>query len=132
MFNHLVGGDGESAERHREFYDEYLAVMDLDAAYYMQTVETVFIRHALPKGEMRHRAMQVPAAGMPFGPTLLPTIFRESHGKSATSSDHRGFIVGILELGASARRAVVAALPSPGSARQFAFEFPLPGRRVGT
>ena len=78
MFNHLVGGDGDSAERHREFYDEYLAVMDLDAAYYMQTVETVFIRHALPKGEMRHRAMQVPAAGMPFGPTLLPTIFRDS------------------------------------------------------
>ena len=59
MFNHLVGGDGDSAEKHREFYDEYLAVMDLDAAYYMQTVETVFIRHALPKGEMRHRGQRV-------------------------------------------------------------------------
>ncbi len=55
MFNHLVKGDGDSAEKHRDFYDEYLAVMDLDAAYYMQTVETVFIRHALPKGEMMHR-----------------------------------------------------------------------------
>ena len=59
MFNHLVTGDGDSAEKHREFYDEYLAVMDLDAAYYMQTVETVFIRHALPKGEMRHRGQPV-------------------------------------------------------------------------
>ena len=59
MFNHLVGGDGDSAERHRDFYDEYLAVMDLDAAYYMQTIETVFIRHALPKGEMRHRGQLV-------------------------------------------------------------------------
>jgi poly(3-hydroxybutyrate) depolymerase len=59
MFNHLVKGDGDSAEKHREFYDEYLAVMDLDAAYYMQTVETVFVRHALPKGEMTHRGQRV-------------------------------------------------------------------------
>src|SRR5271157_479388 len=59
MFNHLVEGDGDSAEKHRDFYDEYLAVMDLDAAYYMQTIETVFIRHALPKGEMTHRGQRV-------------------------------------------------------------------------
>jgi poly(3-hydroxybutyrate) depolymerase len=59
MFNHLVKGDGDSAEKHREFYDEYLAVMDLDAAYYMQTIETVFVRHALPKGEMKHRGQSV-------------------------------------------------------------------------
>jgi poly(3-hydroxybutyrate) depolymerase len=55
MFNHLVRGDGDSAEKHREFYDEYMAVMDLTAEYYMQTIETVFVRHALPKGEMKHR-----------------------------------------------------------------------------
>ncbi len=55
MFNHLVDGDGDSATKHRDFYDEYLAVMDLDAAYFMQTIETVFVRHALPKGEMMHR-----------------------------------------------------------------------------
>ena len=59
MFNHLVKGDGDSAEKHREFYDEYMAVMDLDAAYYMQTVETVFVRHALPEGQMRHRGRPV-------------------------------------------------------------------------
>src|SRR5271167_2536881 len=59
MFNHLVRSDGDSAEKHRDFYDEYLAVMDLDAAYYIQTVETVFIRHALPKGEMMHRGERV-------------------------------------------------------------------------
>ena len=59
MFNHLVKGDGDSAEKHRDFYDEYMAVMDLDAAYYMQTVETVFVRHALPKGEMTHRGQPV-------------------------------------------------------------------------
>ena len=55
MFNHLVEGDGDSAEKHRDFYDEYLAVMDLDADYYMQTIETVFVQHYLPKGEMKHR-----------------------------------------------------------------------------
>ena len=59
MFNHLVSGDGDSAEKHREFYDEYLAVMDLTAEYYMQTIETVFVRHLLPKGEMTHRGAPV-------------------------------------------------------------------------
>jgi poly(3-hydroxybutyrate) depolymerase len=59
MFNHLVAGDGDSAEKHREFYDEYLAVMDLAAEYFIQTVETVFVRHALPKGEMIHRGQLV-------------------------------------------------------------------------
>jgi poly(3-hydroxybutyrate) depolymerase len=43
FFVHLVKGDGDSAEKHREFYDEYLAVMDLTAEFYLQTVETVFV-----------------------------------------------------------------------------------------
>ena len=47
LFMHLVKGDGDSAQKHREFYDEYLAVMDLTAEFYLQTVDTVFIRHAL-------------------------------------------------------------------------------------
>jgi len=55
LFLHLVRGDGDSAQKHKEFYDEYLAVMDLAAEYYLQTVETVFVRHALPRGEMKHR-----------------------------------------------------------------------------
>jgi poly(3-hydroxybutyrate) depolymerase len=59
MFMHLVRGDGDSANKHREFYDEYLAVMDLTAEFYLQTVETVFVRHALPKGEMMHRRTPV-------------------------------------------------------------------------
>jgi poly(3-hydroxybutyrate) depolymerase len=58
-FAHLVRGDGDSADKHREFYDEYLAVMDLDAPFYLQTVDTVFVRHALPKGEMTHRGQPV-------------------------------------------------------------------------
>lgn len=59
FFEHLVQHDGESAEKHREFYDEYLAVMDLTEEFYLQTVDTVFIRHLLPKGEMMHRGRPV-------------------------------------------------------------------------
>jgi poly(3-hydroxybutyrate) depolymerase len=59
LFHHLVQGDGDSAQKHREFYDEYLAVMDLAAEYYLQTVDTVFVRHALPKGTMTHRDRRV-------------------------------------------------------------------------
>jgi poly(3-hydroxybutyrate) depolymerase len=59
LFMHLVEGDGDSAQKHREFYDEYLAAMDLAAEFYLQTVETVFIRHALPKGEMMHRGVSI-------------------------------------------------------------------------
>ena len=54
FFQHLVEGDGDNAEKHRDFYDEYLAVMDLTAEFYLQTVETVFIEHALPNGTMMH------------------------------------------------------------------------------
>ncbi len=59
LFKNLVKGDGDLADKHREFYDEYLAVMDLTAEYYLQTVDTVFIKHALPKGEMMHRGAHV-------------------------------------------------------------------------
>ena len=62
LFMHLVQGDGDSAQKHREFYDEYLAVMDLAAEFYLQTVDTVFVRHALPKGAMTHRGIPVDPA----------------------------------------------------------------------
>jgi poly(3-hydroxybutyrate) depolymerase len=59
LFFELVHGDGDSAQKHREFYDEYLAVMDLTAEFYLQTVDTVFVRHALPNGKMTHRGTPV-------------------------------------------------------------------------
>jgi poly(3-hydroxybutyrate) depolymerase len=67
LFLHLVKGDGDSAQKHREFYDEYLAVMDLAAEFYLQTVDTVFIRHALPKGQMTHR-------GRPIDPGVIKRV----------------------------------------------------------
>ncbi|WP_082491086.1 polyhydroxyalkanoate depolymerase [Aureimonas sp. Leaf454] len=59
FYSHLVKNDGDSAEKHREFYDEYMAVMDLTAEFYLQTVEEVFIKHSLPKGEITHRGVRV-------------------------------------------------------------------------
>jgi poly(3-hydroxybutyrate) depolymerase len=64
LFFNLVKGDGDSAQKHREFYDEYLAVMDLTAEFYLQTVETVFVNHDLPKGRMTHR-------GRPIDPSKI-------------------------------------------------------------
>jgi poly(3-hydroxybutyrate) depolymerase len=63
LFTHLIEGDGDSAEKHREFYDEYMSVMDLTAEYYLQTIETVFVQHALPMGTMTYRGRSInPAA----------------------------------------------------------------------
>jgi poly(3-hydroxybutyrate) depolymerase len=58
-FDNLVKGDGDSAERHREFYDEYLSVLDLTEEFYLQTVDVVFQRYLLPKGELTHRGRPV-------------------------------------------------------------------------
>lgn len=59
LFHNMVKGDGDSAEKHREFYDEYLAVMDLPAEYYLQTLQTVFIEHHLPQGKMTSRGRKI-------------------------------------------------------------------------
>jgi poly(3-hydroxybutyrate) depolymerase len=67
LFSNLVKGDGDKVEKHRDFYDEYLAVMDLTADYYLQTVDQVFVKHALPKGEMTHR-------GRPVDPSKVTRI----------------------------------------------------------
>jgi poly(3-hydroxybutyrate) depolymerase len=63
-FADLVKGDGDSAEKHREFYDEYLSVLDLSEEFYLQTVDEVFQRHLLPKGEMLHRGRRVAPEAM--------------------------------------------------------------------
>jgi poly(3-hydroxybutyrate) depolymerase len=66
-FADLVKGDGDSAEKHREFYDEYLSVLDLSEEFYLQTVDEVFQRHLLPMGRMVHR-------GRPVDPRALTDI----------------------------------------------------------
>jgi len=67
LFDNLVKGDGDKVEKHRDFYDEYLAVMDLTAEYYLQTVDQVFVKQSLPKGEMTHR-------GKPVDPSKIKRV----------------------------------------------------------
>lgn len=59
LFVSLVRGDGDSAEKHREFYDEYLAVMDLAEEFYIDTIDNVFVRQLLPQGALYHRGRRV-------------------------------------------------------------------------
>lgn len=55
FYHHLIQGDGENAENHRKFYNEYNAVMDITGEFYIQTIDTVFQRHLLPRGHMKWR-----------------------------------------------------------------------------
>jgi poly(3-hydroxybutyrate) depolymerase len=95
FYEHLVQGDGESAEAHRRFYDEYNAVMDLPAEYYLETVERVFHEHALAVGTLN-------VAGKPVQPedirkTALLTIEGELDdisGHGQTQAAH-GLCTGI-------------------------------------
>jgi poly(3-hydroxybutyrate) depolymerase len=59
MFKHLTLGDQESADGTKRFYDEYLSVCDMTAEFYLQTIEHVFQRHSLPKGEFVHRGKPI-------------------------------------------------------------------------
>ncbi|OIR00860.1 hypothetical protein GALL_169960 [mine drainage metagenome] len=59
FYHHLIEGDGDSADAHRKFYDEYNAVMDMPAEYYLETIEMVFQKHLLPRGGMVLRGERV-------------------------------------------------------------------------
>ena len=62
-YQHLVDDEFEKAEVTRTFYEEYMAVADLSAEFYIETVDLVFQRYALPKGELMFRGRLVnPAA----------------------------------------------------------------------
>ncbi len=49
FYQDIAKDDGDSAEAHRQFYNEYLAVMDMSAPYYLETIRRVFIEHHLPR-----------------------------------------------------------------------------------
>lgn len=59
MFKHLTLGDQESADATKRFYDEYLSVCDMTAEFYLQTIEHVFQRHTLPRGQFVHRGKPI-------------------------------------------------------------------------
>jgi poly(3-hydroxybutyrate) depolymerase len=72
LFHDLVVGDAARADTIKAFYDEYLAVMDLPAEFYLQTIDRIFQRHLLPRGELVWRGRPVrPAA---ISKTALLTV----------------------------------------------------------
>ncbi|MEM0985036.1 MAG: polyhydroxyalkanoate depolymerase [Pseudomonadota bacterium] len=59
FFNHLVEGDGDGIDKHTNFYDEYLSVLDLTEEFYLETIRKVFQEHHLARGIFRHRGRLV-------------------------------------------------------------------------
>jgi len=89
FFNHLVEGDGEPADKHRGFYDEYLAVMDLTEEFYLQTVDRIFQRHLLAKGTFEHRGELVdPSAITDTGLMTIEGELDDISGIGQTQAAH--------------------------------------------
>jgi len=59
VYRHIARGDTEASRRTRDFYDEYYAVLDMDAEFYLDTIERVFQQDLPAKGEMTHRGRAV-------------------------------------------------------------------------
>jgi poly(3-hydroxybutyrate) depolymerase len=94
---HLMRGDGDSAEKHLEFYDEYLSVLDLTEEFYLQTVDEVFQRYLLPKGELMHRGRLVkPAAITDIGLLTVEGEKDDISGIGQTQAAH-GLCTGLPE-----------------------------------
>jgi polyhydroxyalkanoate depolymerase len=63
LYENLANGEAEKAAITKAFYDEYFAVLDLTAEFYLETVRLIFQEHALPRGRLDYRGRRVdPAA----------------------------------------------------------------------
>ena len=88
-FDHLVSGDGDSADKHREFYDEYLSVLDLSEEFYLETINIVFQNYLLPKGELVHGGRRVdPAAITDIGLMTVEGENDDISGVGQTQAAH--------------------------------------------
>ena len=88
-FDDLVKGDGDSADKHLEFYDEYLSVLDLSEEFYLQTIDIVFQQYLLPKGELEHRGRLVrPQAIKDIGLLTVEGELDDISGVGQTQAAH--------------------------------------------
>ncbi len=79
LHGHLARGETEKAEAIRTFYDEYFAVLDLTAEFYLETIDKVFQRALLPKGELTYK-------GRPVDPSAIRRTACSPSRASATTS----------------------------------------------
>ena len=76
LYEDLVFGDKNDAKTITDFYDEYFAVLDMPAEFYLETVDRVFQRHLLPKGKLTWRSQNVDPAAITM--TALLTVEGEN------------------------------------------------------
>lgn len=89
LFRDLIRGDGDGARAHHKFYDEYLAVMDLPAEFYLQTVQRIFQEHQLARGVLESRGRKIDCAAIER--TALMTVEGERDdisGPGQTAAAH--------------------------------------------
>jgi poly(3-hydroxybutyrate) depolymerase len=72
LYRHLAAGDHAKAQANKDFYDEYCAVLDLTAEFYLETVRLVFQEHALPRGVLTYQNRKVDPKAIRR--TLLMTV----------------------------------------------------------
>jgi polyhydroxyalkanoate depolymerase len=72
LYDNIANGEHEKAEVTKAFYDEYFAVLDLTAEFYLETVRLVFQEHALPTGKLAWQGMPVEPAAIKR--TMLLTV----------------------------------------------------------
>jgi polyhydroxyalkanoate depolymerase len=72
LYDHLVAGEEEKADAAKTFYDEYFAVLDLTAEFYLGTVRTIFQEYALPLGKLTYKGQ--PIAPRSIRRTALLTV----------------------------------------------------------
>lgn len=90
FYHDLVKNDGDSSEAHRLFYNEYLAVLDISAPFYLETIKRVFINNELASGTATYRGQ--PIAFEQITETALLTIEGEKDdicGLGQTEAAHR-------------------------------------------
>jgi len=88
QFEHLVKGDDDHAEAHRTFYDEYLAVMDLTAEFYLQTIQVVFKEHQLPRGVWVSRDRKVDPSAIETALLTIEGELDDISGVGQTKAAH--------------------------------------------
>src|SRR3546814_5855844 len=86
FYRDLLKGDLEDAESHRRFYDEYNAVLDMPARYYLDTVRIVFQEHLLPRGLWEVASERVDPSAI--RDTALMTIEGEDRKSTRLNSSH--------------------------------------------
>jgi polyhydroxyalkanoate depolymerase len=77
LADHLAKGEKEKAETIKTFYDEYFAVMDLPAEFYIETIRDVFQEHLLPLGKLTYR-------GRPVNPASIKRMDRPDAGRAGS------------------------------------------------